>query len=147
MPNYMTCHLTFSIYYKWLENVKIPGVLTKLATTNPNDPSVDIGSLCTSYCLKWYFFSDYFSCFLSRLIRWFMTFGIHCFSLFALLVDFSSSVSLLFSLWHWAQVLHCGLSEHHPPLSICPVVMKIIIFLVDVVAVWMSSSMVVVHGK
>ena len=53
-------------------------------------------------------FSDYFSCFLSRLIRWFVAFVLHCFSLFALFVvlKFSSPVSLLFSLWHWAQGLY-----------------------------------------
>ena len=67
--------------------------------------SVNIGCLCTSYCLMWHFFSDYFSCCLSRLIRWFVTFVLHCFSLFALFVDlkFLCPVFLLFSLWHWAQ--------------------------------------------
>ena len=73
---------------------------------------VGLGCLCTSYCLMWGFFSDYFSCFLSRLIRWFVAFVLHCFSLFALFVvlKFSSPVSLLFSLWHWAQ--ECSLVDY-----------------------------------
>ena len=73
-----------------------------------HNTTVDIGCLCTSHCLMWRFFSDYFSCFLSRLIRWFVAFVLHCFSLFALFVvlKFSSPVSLLFSLWHWAQGLY-----------------------------------------
>ena len=75
------------------------------ASSRTTGHAVDIGCLCTSYCLMWRIFSDYFSCFLSRLIRWFVAFVLHCFSLFALFVvlKFSSPVSLLFSLWHWAQ--------------------------------------------
>ena len=75
-------------------------------------PSVDLGCWCISYCLMWHFFSDYFSCFLSRLIWWFVAFVLHCFSLFGLFVvlKFSSPVSLLFSLWHWAQ--ECSLVDY-----------------------------------
>ena len=53
-------------------------------------------------------FGDYFSCFLSKLIRWFVVFMLHCFSLFGLFVvlKFLSPVSLLFGLWHWAQGLY-----------------------------------------
>ena len=74
----------------------------------PVRQTVDLGCLCTSHCLMWCFFSDYFSCFLSRLIRWFVAFVLHCFSLFALFVvlKFLSLVSLLFSLSHWAQGLY-----------------------------------------
>ena len=66
---------------------------------------VDIGCLCTSYCLMWCIFSDYFSCFLSRMLRWLVASVLLCFSLFGLFVvlKFLSSVFLLFSLWHWAQ--------------------------------------------
>ena len=39
-----------------------------------------------SYCVVWCICSDYFSCFLSRLIRWFVAFMLHCFPLFALFV-------------------------------------------------------------
>ena len=59
---------------------------------------------------------------------------------------FVLSVSSLQSLTLGTSAL-LWLSKHHSPLSIYLVVMKIIIFLMDAVAVWMSSSMVVVHGK
>ena len=50
------------------------------ASSRTTGHAVDIGCLCTSYCLMWCIFSDYFSCFLSRLIRWFVAFVLHCFS-------------------------------------------------------------------
>ena len=39
-----------------------------------------------SCCVVWCICSDYLSCFLSRLIRWFVAFVLHCFPLFALFV-------------------------------------------------------------
>ena len=76
--------------------------------------TVDLGCLCWywvfvhSCCVVWHICSDYFSCFLSRLIRWFVAFVLYCFSLFGLFVVLKSSspVSFLFSLWHWAQGLY-----------------------------------------
>ena len=72
---------------------------------------VDLGCLCTSYCLIGRIFGDYFSCVPLWLIRWFVAlvaFVLYCFPLFALFVElkFSSPVSLLFSPWHWAQSLY-----------------------------------------
>jgi len=65
--------------------------------------------------VMWRICSDYFSCFLSRLIRWFVAFVLHCFSVFALFVylKFSCPESLLFSLWHWAQGLYSVASPHN----------------------------------
>ena len=86
---------------------RMSGWKRTIFTTNWT-PIVDIGCLCTSCCLMWRFFSDYFSCFLSRLIRWFVTFVLHCFSLFGLFVvlQFLAPGSLLVRLWHWAQGLY-----------------------------------------
>ena len=65
--------------------------------------------------VMWCICSDYFSCFLSRLIRWFVAFVLHCFSVFALFVylKFLCPESLLFSLWHWAQGLYSVASLHN----------------------------------
>jgi len=65
--------------------------------------------------VMWCICSDYFSCFLSRLIRWFVAFVLHCFSVFALFVYLKMSCpeSLLFSLWHWAQGLYSVASPHN----------------------------------
>ena len=94
-------HLLVPITCEWLHE----SICKHLHGRYMGDLNVDIGCLCTSYCLLWHIFSDYFSCFLSRLIRWLVAFVLLCFSLFGLFVvlKFLSPVSLLFSLWHWAQ--------------------------------------------
>ena len=66
---------------------------------------VDLGCLCTSYCVIGCFLVITSAGFFSRFVTWLVAVVFSCLPLFALFVylKFSCPLSLLFSLWHWAQ--------------------------------------------